>query len=130
MIIFDIETNGLNPDKIHCLSYTRDGELFINLFQYDDMRELLLSGEPLLGHNIIRYDIPVLEKILNIKIKSRLYDTLPMSWVMNPTRSKHGLDSFFPDFGIEKVGTLLTLPNVKSENSGKNPPLDIRLETG
>ena len=103
MIIFDIETNGLNPDKIHCLSYTRDGELFINLFQYDDMRELLLSGEPLLGHNIIRYDIPVLERILNINIKSRLYDTLPMSWVMNPNRSKHGLDSFFPDFGIEKV---------------------------
>jgi len=103
MIIFDIETNGLNPDKIHCLSYTRNGKLFINLFRYDDMRELLLSGEPLLGHNIIRYDIPVLERILNIKIKSRLYDTLPMSWVMNPTRSKHGLDSFFPDFGIEKV---------------------------
>ena len=103
MIIFDIETNGLNPDKIHCLSYTRNGKCFETLYQYEDMRELLLSGEPLLGHNIIRYDIPVLEKILNIKIKSRLYDTLPMSWVMNPTRSKHGLDSFFPDFGIEKV---------------------------
>jgi DNA polymerase I-like protein with 3'-5' exonuclease and polymerase domains len=103
MIIFDIETNGLNPDKIHCLSYTRNEECFKTLYQYEDMKELLLSGEPLLGHNIIRYDIPVLEKILNIKIKSKLYDTLPMSWVMNPTRSKHGLDSFFPDFGIEKV---------------------------
>ena len=103
MIIFDIETNGLNPDKIHCLSYTRDGELFINLFQYDDMRELLLSGEPLLGHNIIRYDIPVLERILNINIKSRLYDTLPMSWVMNPNRSKHGLDSFFPTLVLRKL---------------------------
>jgi len=103
MIIFDIETNGLNPDKIHCLTYTRNGESFETIYQYNEMKELLLSGEPLLGHNIIRYDIPVLEKILNIKIKSRLYDTLPMSWVMNPTRSKHGLDSFFPDFGIEKV---------------------------
>ena len=103
MIIFDIETNGLNPDKIHCLSYTRNGECFETLYKYDEMRKLVLSGEPLLGHNIIRYDIPVLEKILNIKIKSRLYDTLPMSWVMNPTRSKHGLDSFFLDFGIEKV---------------------------
>jgi len=106
MIIFDIETNGLNPDKIHCLTYIRTEDpvqWYHTLFQYEDMRELLLSGEPLLGHNIIRYDIPVLEKILNIKIKSRLYDTLPMSWVMNPTRSKHGLDSFFTDFGIEKV---------------------------
>ena len=87
MIIFDIETNGLNPDKIHCLSYTRNGECFETLYKYDEMKKLVLSGEPLLGHNIIRYDIPVLEKILNIKIKSRLYDTLPMSWVMNPTRS-------------------------------------------
>ena len=103
MIIFDIETNGLNPDKIHCLSYTRNGECFETLHKYDEMRKLALSGEPLLGHNIIRYDIPVLEKILNIKIKSRLYDTLPMSWVMNPTRSKHGLDSFYQDFGIPKL---------------------------
>ncbi len=26
-----------------------------------------------------------------------------MSWVMNPTRSKHGLDSFYEDFGIPKL---------------------------
>ena len=57
MIIFDIETNGLNPDKIHCLSYTRNGECFETLYKYDEMRKLVLSGEPLLGHNIIRYDI-------------------------------------------------------------------------
>jgi hypothetical protein len=66
------------------------------------MRDLLRREKHLLGHNIIRYDIPLLEKILDIKIDARLYDTLPMSWVMNPSRGKHGLDSFFPDFGIEK----------------------------
>ena len=106
MIIFDIETYGLNPDKIHCMVFVdTKSEVSKCTFtgDYEYMKEILLSGEPLLGHNIIRYDIPVLEKILNIKIKSRLYDTLPMSWVMNPTRSKHGLDSFYQDFGIPKL---------------------------
>ena len=106
MIIFDVESNGLLDDatRIHCLSYldTRIPESYITLHDYDDMKHLLLTERHLIGHNIIRYDIPLLEKILDIKIDARLYDTLPMSWVLNPTRSKHGLDSFFPDFGIEK----------------------------
>ena len=42
MIIFDIETNGLNPTKIHCLSYTYPETLDVKtLFDYDDMRSLL-----------------------------------------------------------------------------------------
>ena len=106
MIIFDVESNGLLDDatKIHCLSYIdtdRDKDI-ITLYDYDDMRLLFSVKKHFAGHNIIRYDIPLLEKILDINIDARLYDTLPMSWVMNPTRSKHGLDSFFPDFGIEK----------------------------
>ncbi len=106
MIVFDVESNGLLDDatKIHCLSYidTDREKDIITLYDYDDMRLLFSVKKHFVGHNIIRYDIPLLEKLLDIKIDARLYDTLPMSWVMNPTRSKHGLDSFFPDFGIEK----------------------------
>ena len=106
MIIFDVESNGLLDDatKIHCLSYidTDREKDIITLYDYDDMRLLFSVKKHFVGHNIIRYDIPLLEKLLDIKIDARLYDTLPMSWVVNPTRSKHGLDSFFPDFGIEK----------------------------
>ncbi len=106
MIIFDVESNGLLDDatKIHCLSYidTDREKDIITLYDYDDMKLLFSVKKHFVGHNIIRYDIPLLEKLLDIKIDARLYDTLPMSWVMNPTRSKHGLDSFFPDFGIEK----------------------------
>jgi len=103
MIIFDVEADGLldSASKIHCLSYL-DGTEVKTLHHYDDMRHLLLTEKGLLGHNIIRYDIPLLNKLLGIKITARLFDTLPMSWVLNPLRSKHGLDSFFPDFGIEK----------------------------
>jgi len=102
MIVFDIETNGLNPSKIHCLSYTRDGIEYKTLTDYEDMKQLLWNEKGLIGHNIMRYDVPVLERILSIKIKARLYDTLPMSWVMNYDRGKHGLDGFGDDFGIPK----------------------------
>jgi DNA polymerase family A len=66
------------------------------------MRSLLSSSPILIGHNICRFDIPVLEKILGIKIKAKLYDTLPMSWVMNTERQLHGLESFGEDFGVPK----------------------------
>ena len=103
MIVFDIETDGLNPSKIHCLSYTSDGVEHNTLTDYEDMRQLLSNQKGLIGHNIVRYDVPVLERILGIKIKARLYDTLPMSWVMNYDRTKpHGLASFGEDFGIPK----------------------------
>ena len=104
MIVFDVEANGLLDDatKIHCLSYTTDGVTYDTLFDYDSMKDLLLNQQGLIGHNIIRYDIPLLEKILGIKIKARLFDTLPMSWVLNYNRPKHGLESFGEDFGIPK----------------------------
>ena len=103
MILFDIETNGLNPDRIHCLSYTRDGKNVNTIYQYDQMIELLINQKGLIGHNIIRYDIPVLERILNLNLSDmQKFDTLPMSWVLNYNRSKHGLESFGEDYGIPK----------------------------
>lgn len=66
------------------------------------MRSLLSGSTTLIGHNICRFDIPVLEKILGTKIKAKLYDTLPMAWVMYPERQLHGLESFGEDFGIPK----------------------------
>ena len=104
MIVFDVETDGFldKATKIHVLSYTRDGVTFSSLHGYNDMRELLEDATILIGHNILRFDIPVLEKILGIKIKAKLYDTLPMSWVINLDRPAHGLESFGEDFGVPK----------------------------
>ena len=104
MIVFDVETDGFldKATKIHVLSYTRDGVTFSSLHGYEEMRELLAAETILIGHNIMRFDIPVLEKILSIKIKAKLYDTLPMSWVINLDRPSHGLESFGIDFGVPK----------------------------
>jgi len=103
-MIFDVEADGLLDDatKIHCMSFTTGGIHMGSTSDYDAMRNILLNQKVLIGHNIVRYDVPLLEKILGIKIKAKLYDTLPMSWVINTDRPKHGLESFGEDFGVPK----------------------------
>ena len=56
MIVFDVEANGLldQATKIHCLSYTSDGKDYKTIYDYSDMRDLLLSQHGLVGHNIVR----------------------------------------------------------------------------
>lgn len=66
------------------------------------MRKALLGADRLVAHNLCRYDIPVAERILGIKIKAQLVDTLPLAWYLSPDRPKHNLDSFGQDFGIPK----------------------------
>lgn len=107
---FDVETDGLYKEatKIHCLSY----EIYENstliesgsLTNYLDIYRFVSSQETLVGHNIIVYDIPVLEKILGQKIPShiRLIDTLALSWYLFPTRAKHGLEIWGEEFGVPK----------------------------
>lgn len=96
--IFDIEANGLDPDKIYCLSNTKGK----TLTRYDQMIKFLTSADVLIGHNIILFDIPVVEKLLGIKIKAKLVDTLALSWYLYPKRVKHGLADWGEFFGVKK----------------------------
>lgn len=73
-----------------------------SITDYDEMRRCLEKAQVLVGHNIVRFDIPVLEKILGIKIKAKLVDTLALSWYLHPKRPRHGLASYGEDFGISK----------------------------
>jgi DNA polymerase I-like protein with 3'-5' exonuclease and polymerase domains len=100
--VFDIETNGLlnEVSKLHCLSYY-DGELH-SLTSYDEIKNWLANADILIGHNIIQYDIPVLEKLLKIKITAKLIDTLALSWYLEPQRNLHGLESWGEEFGVPK----------------------------
>ena len=104
VIIFDIEADNLLEDvtKIHCLSYTYDGKTVHTLTNYADMRELLGTEAAMVAHNCVRYDFPVIEKILGVKYKGKVYDTLPMSWVFNHDRSKHGLELYGEEYGVPK----------------------------
>lgn len=111
-IVFDIETNGLNPDKIHCaVAYVvqqenwREYDKLVTCTSDSHLKKAFSSctkDNYLIGHNIIRYDIPVLERILNIDVKATLIDTLALSWYLYPERNKHGLADWGEEFGIPK----------------------------
>ena len=103
MTVFDIETDGLDATKIHVLSWSNDnGKTVRHTHDYDEMRYVLVNSETLIGHNIIRFDIPILEKLLSVKILARLIDTLAVSWYINHQRPKHGLEGYGEDYGVPK----------------------------
>jgi hypothetical protein len=99
--IFDIEADGLNPTKIWCLAVkTPKGSK--ETTNYANMRKFFTSSDVLVGHNIQRFDIPAVERLLGIKIKAQLVDTLALSWYLYPTRILHGLEAWGEFFGIPK----------------------------
>lgn len=94
MLMFDIETNGLLKDVnvLFCMSIydTKDEKMY----RYDPEHVLegvqklstaLADGEQLCGHNIIAYDIPVLEKLyptlfhVEYSQQKQVVDTLVLS---------------------------------------------------
>jgi len=101
MPVFDIEADGLRPTKIHVLSFSGKGGPE-SVGSYEAMSEWLLSQEVLIGHNIQRYDIPNLERLLKIKVRARLIDTLAISWYLYPSRLTHGLEDWGVDLGVAK----------------------------
>jgi DNA polymerase I-like protein with 3'-5' exonuclease and polymerase domains len=95
-IIFDIEANGLNPDKVWCI-VTKEVDGKVHKFFGDTLLngvKYLMNAEVLIGHNIIGYDIPVLEKIFNVEFSNKIKDTLVMSRLFNPIREGHGLEAW------------------------------------
>ena len=101
MIVFDCEANGLHPDKIWCMSKSEQGKL-LSTTKYKAMRSMLTKADVLIGHNITLWDIPNLERVLDIEVKAKLVDTLALSWYLYPKRVLHGLESWGEDFGIPK----------------------------
>lgn len=107
-IVFDIEADNLldSATKIHCLSYSDDAGHTVHTITEYSYIQTFLGTRPdaiLVGHHIIGYDIPMLEKfITKTKIKNQLIDTLALSWYLHENRPKHGLEYWGEDLGVEK----------------------------
>ena len=110
--ICDIESDGLLDEatKLHVVGFKMHGR-GINFLhgtkQIDRIKDFLNyhieNKVPIVFHNGICFDIPLLEKLLEVDLKELIViDTLPMSWYLNVDRKIHGLDSFFNDYGIAK----------------------------
>lgn len=102
MPVFDIETDGLNPTKIHVISWMDDNGDVQYTHDYVAMRIFFEEAHTLIGHNIVRYDIPAVEKILGVKITAHIIDTLALSWYINHDRGSHGLEGYGEDYGVPK----------------------------
>ena len=89
-LIFDIETDGLDANVIWCIVCQDIETSKVYKFPPEKIQEglaLLESASCLIGHNIIGFDIPVLEKLTDINLKGiPVIDTLVLSRLFNPVR--------------------------------------------
>lgn len=89
MYVFDLEGNGLldNVTKIHCgvFKNVKTGDvLSFRPDQIPDMIKFMDEQPVLIGHNILGYDLPALEKLYGFKYKGKSVDTLIMSRLLYP----------------------------------------------
>ena len=91
-LAFDIETDGIFATKVHCIVAididTKEQFVFRsdkgNLYGFIN---LLVDCSELIGHNIIGYDVPTLERLMDVSFgEITLTDTLVMSRLANPSR--------------------------------------------
>lgn len=94
--VFDIEADGLELDDVntvHCvvvkdiltdefISYPEDYGSIGEILDY------LGDSDVLIGHNIIHYDLPVLDRLYGFKYDGTIIDTLVVSRLLNPDRKR------------------------------------------
>jgi DNA polymerase-1 len=86
-LIFDIETDGLKPTIIWVICAIKDGkEVTIEMPTKAAIEKLLEGVTEVIGHNIIAYDIPAIEKLLGVSFNNvKITDTLVLSRLYNPS---------------------------------------------
>lgn len=108
--VCDLEADALldKATKIHVLSYEMQAGGEGSFPEYTRIKKFFeyhISNKiPLVMHNGIGYDVPLVEKLLGLDLSEvMLIDTLSISWYLNTDRQVHGLDSFFLDYGFAKL---------------------------
>lgn len=111
-LVFDLEADGLRGDvtEVHCVSYQRLNSNLERIAQgtfINPTREQLKplfedKGVRIVGHNIVRYDCPVVKDIFGDIQFQEMIDTLALSWYTWPNRTRHGLEYHGEDEGVPK----------------------------
>ncbi|WP_419810786.1 DNA polymerase [Bacterioplanoides sp.] len=87
---YDIETDGLLDEvtQVHIIRIkdVDTGEIFRSpeVYTHAELVTMLETADVVIGHNIIGYDNPVLERFYGFKPKGRIIDTLVISRVLYP----------------------------------------------
>ena len=106
-LVFDIETDSLQPTKIYCMSVldveTKE-QLNFPPSKIEEGIELLESSDKLIGHNIIGFDIPTIKRLYGVDLLSKkIIDTLVLSRLFNPIRASHGLKAWGNTLQFPKI---------------------------
>lgn len=91
-LIFDIETDGLlnTTQKLHCIAIYDTERDTLKSYSNNTLRDGLLAlseANELIGHNIVKFDLPALQKIypeFDTKQECKIFDTLLVSKLVYP----------------------------------------------
>ena len=111
LYVVDFESNGLVSEatKIWTMGIgwqNKEGNWVVkSTTDYNDMKKVLGNPEnTIVCHNLIRFDVPLYEKIIGEKVQASLVDSLGLSWYLYPERgqAEHGLAVWGEYFGVPK----------------------------
>ena len=107
-LVFDIETDDLQATLVHCIvaQDADSGEIF--KFPPNKLEEgykFLTTADRLIGHNIIGFDIPLVERFGGVDLSGKeVIDTLVLSRLFNPARDGgHSLEIWGFRLGLSKI---------------------------
>ena len=108
-VVLDIETDGFNPSKIHCIVAKDIDTDTITIWDSGNMNSFKSWAKDIdkfIMHNGLSFDAPVLNKLLNAEIlPGDIIDTLILSQLFNPIREKgHGLRAWGEKLNMFKGG--------------------------
>ena len=98
--VFDIETDGLKPTKVHLAVLNE-----VAVYSRQDFEKEAGAYGTLVAHNGLGYDFPVLRRLWDYapQKQQRIRDTLVMARLADPERPSHSLESFAEELGGTKV---------------------------
>ena len=96
-LIFDIETNGLYDDVTETFCVVCHDIIINQTYKFkpnqiNQALQLLSKADVLIGHNILFYDLPVLNKLYDITFNARIIDTLVCTRLIWPKEVLYDLD--------------------------------------
>jgi len=114
-VVIDAEFNGLNPDKVWVIVCREVDSGTVKVFDihngFDSFLRYSKSVSCWIGHNIIAFDLPAIQRILTeFHWNPRLViDTLVVSRLLNyPIEGGHSLEAWGRRLGEEKIGLDIT----------------------
>jgi DNA polymerase I-like protein with 3'-5' exonuclease and polymerase domains len=108
-VVLDIETDGFNPSKIHCIVAKNIDTNLVTVFDPDRLYSFnswSKNVDKFIMHNGLSFDAPILNRLLGATIKpDRIIDTLILSQLFNPLRDKgHSLKAWGEKLNMLKGG--------------------------